>query len=384
MDRSPFYPEGGGQIGDAGTVETGDGSFRFEVRDTRKLGDVVVHLGEAQGSPSDGATVQARVDAGRRDRTRKNHTATHLLHLALRQVLGDHVNQQGSYVGPDRLRFDFSHPKGMSDDEVDRVEQEVNARVYANPTLETTVEDLEAAKARGVMALFGEKYDQRVRVVAVGDSVELCGGTHVRAAGDIGPFVIASESAIQAGVRRIEALTGPAAVEHLQRQRRLLTTSAQSLRTAPDELPDRIAQLQDQVKAAKKQQKAGAQADVSAALGEVKDRLAEADGYRTAILDLPQLDAGALRELGTGVKSLSPDLAVALFGRQGGKVPFLILCQGAALERGLAAGALAKAVSKHLGGGGGGKPESAQGQGQDPAGVEAAMAALAEALSGGA
>ena len=342
LARSPFYPEAGGQIGDAGRVVAADGSFRFEVRDTRVLGSVVVHLGTAEGSAAAGLAVRAEVDRGRRERTRKNHTATHLMHRALREVLGDHVNQQGSYVGPDRLRFDLSHPRAITPEELERIEERVNANVFANAAVETTVEDLEAAKARGVVALFGEKYDDRVRVVDVGGwSTELCGGTHVRAAGDIGPFVIVSEGAIQAGVRRIEAVTGPAAVGLIQEQRRLLQESARSLKSPPEELPERIASLQKQVKEARKKEREGSRADVSAALDQVRSALVDRAGTACAVLDMPALDRAALGELGGRAKSLGPDLVLVLFGRQGGKVPFLVACQGAALERGLKAGELA-------------------------------------------
>ena len=255
LDQSPFYPEGGGQIGDGGVVEAADGSFRFEVTDTQRVGPVVAHVGTAAGRAASGARLVARVDAARRDKTRKNHTATHLLHRALKLVLGEHVAQQGSYVGPDRLRFDFSHPKAVTPDELEKIERLVNERVFDNAAVKTTIEKLDAAKARGVVAMFGEKYGETVRVLDVGGwSLELCGGTHVSAAGDIGPFVILSEGAIQAGVRRIEALTGAAAVEHIQHQKKLLRESAQALKAPVEELPARIEQLQKQLKDAKKKE----------------------------------------------------------------------------------------------------------------------------------
>jgi alanyl-tRNA synthetase len=253
--------------------------------------------------------------------------------------------------------------------------------VIANDDVLTTVEDLEAAKARGVTAMFGEKYEDRVRVLDVGGwSTELCGGTHVRAAGDIGPFVIVSERAVAAGVRRIEALTGPAAVAEVQRQRRVLREAAASLKTAPDDVPARVEQLQAQIKEARKKEKAQAGADVGQALERVRGALAQKHGYAAAALDLPELDARALRELGDRVKSLGPDLALGLFGRDGDKAPFLIACRGAARERGLDAGALAKELAPLLGGGGGGRPDQAQGQGQRPDAVPQAVKRLAEAF----
>ncbi len=242
LEQSPFYPEGGGQIGDQGVVEAADGSFRFHVSDTQKLGDVVVHVGRSEGIVRVGSEAVARVDMERRAATRANHTATHLLHQALRAVLGEHVTQQGSYVGPDRLRFDLSHPRAITQrgERAHRAARE-RARSRQRTRSPPRSRSLERAKARGVMALFGEKYGDRVRVVDVGGwSMELCGGTHVRAAGDIGPFVIVSERAIQAGVRRIEALTGHGALAWMREQRRLLVEAAQALKVKPEEVPERI------------------------------------------------------------------------------------------------------------------------------------------------
>ncbi|MEY2805798.1 MAG: Alanine--tRNA ligase, partial [Planctomycetota bacterium] len=241
LDQSPFYAEGGGQCGDSGAIAAKDGSFRFEVRDTRRTGSVIVHLGDfTAGKAAVGAAVVASVDTRQRELTRKNHTATHLLHKALKEVLGSHVSQQGSYVGPDRLRFDFSHTKAVTQEEIERIEGIVNERIALNATVKTTIEELDAAKARGVVAMFGEKYDAKVRVLDVGGwSMELCGGTHVRAAGDIGAFLVKEERAVQAGVRRIEALTGPAAVAEFQHQRRVLREAALQLKSAPEDIGTR-------------------------------------------------------------------------------------------------------------------------------------------------
>ncbi len=380
LEASPFYAEAGGQIGDTGDVGAPDGTFRFRVEDTQKLGAVVAHIGTAEGNIDAGGQVNARVDLMRRDMIRKNHTATHLMHAALKTVLGDHVNQQGSYVGPDRLRFDFSHPRAVTTEEIERIEELVNGQVFRNPTIGTTLENLEEAKARGVVALFGEKYDDEVRVVDVpGYSTELCGGTHVAAAGDIGPFVLVSEGAIQAGVRRVEALTGPAAVEWIQEQRRLLVETARSLKAAPAELPARVQALQQQVKEAKKAKSKSAKADVGAALEAVRSQLQELGGVLAGCARV-DLDQKALRDLATRVKSLSADLAVVLLGSDGGKVPWIAICQGDAQERGLATPSLVEHLKQHLGGGGGGKPDLAQGQGQNAGGVESAATAIREQL----
>jgi len=389
LETSPFYAEAGGQAGDRGVIEGLDGSWRVAVDDVRKLGPVVVHLGRLVGGilPESGTEARAVVDMEARSQTQRNHTGTHLLHQALRDVLGDHVQQQGSYVGSDRLRFDFANPRAMTPEEIDEVEARVNEQVIRNAVVQTSLENLDAAKERGVTALFGEKYEDEVRVVDVGGwSTELCGGTHVRAAGDIGPFVIVSEAAIQAGVRRIEAVTGERAVQRNQAQRRLLSQSARALKVSPDEIPARIEALQDQVKKAKKAKQEGSKVDVGRALDAMKEASELIDGVMTCVVDLPEMDLGGLRDLGTRAKSLADDLAVVFFGRDGGRVPFVALCQGQALERGLKAGDLAKAISSELGGGGGGKPDSAQGQGLRAEGIDGARQAVLEgfrsALSG--
>jgi alanyl-tRNA synthetase len=385
LAESPFYAESGGQVGDSGTIESEDGGFVFEVEDTRKIGDIVVHVGKAKGSPH--GSLRARVDRERRDRTRKNHTATHLLHQALKEVLGSHAAQQGSYVGPDRLRFDFSHPKALTPEEIEKIEALVNRKVFENPPVRTTVEDLEAAKSRGVVAMFGEKYEDRVRVLDVGGwSLELCGGTHVSAAGDIGPFLILSERAIQAGVRRIEALTGPAAVEEIQRQRRILRDVAQSLKAAPEEIQVRLAALQKDVKEAKKKTAASSAGDVAQAFEDLRGGLRKAGGVSVAVFDAPGLDLAGIRDLADRGRSLGPSIALALFGREESRVPWLIVVTGIGSGRGCDARELGKLASKHLGGGGGGKPELAQGQGQRADGLPAARrdieSALIKALGG--
>ncbi len=379
LDQSPFYPEGGGQAGDAGVIEAADGSFRFEATETLRVGPIVAHVGTVAGRVPGGAKLLARVDVARRDKTRRNHTATHLLHKALKLTLGEHVAQQGSYVGPDRLRFDFSHPKGVTPDELETIERLVNERVFDNARVATTIEKLDVAKARGVVAMFGEKYGETVRVLDVGGwSLELCGGTHVAAAGDIGPFVIVSEGAIQAGVRRIEALTGAAAVEHIQHQKRLLRESAQALKAPVEELPARIGELQKQLKEARKKEKESAKGDVAGALATVRAALQPLDGLQVGIATLA-LELESLRELAGRVKTLAPDLAVILLGQEGDKAPWIALSQGAALAQGWEARHAAAFLAPHLGGGGGGKPDLAQGQGQRAAGRAGAEEAFRRA-----
>ncbi len=388
LAESPFYAEAGGQVGDAGRIAAVESEFAFDVEETRRLGEVVVHIGKVLGSgavPAAGLRVRAQVDRERRDRVKKNHTATHLLHRALKEVLGDHAAQQGSYVGPDRLRFDFSHPKGLSPEEIERIETIVNRKVYENPPVKTTVEDLEAAKARGVVAMFGEKYDEKVRVLDVGGwSLELCGGTHVSAGGDIGPFVILSERAVQAGVRRIEAITGPASVEEIQRQRRILRDVAQTLKAAQEEIPARIAALQKEVKEAKKQTAASSAGDVSQAFETLRAELRKPGGIAVGVFDFPDLDLAGIRDLADRGRSLAAAIVLVLFGREQGRVPWVIVVKGVGGGRNCDARDLGKLASRHLGGGGGGKPDLAQGQGQQADNLPTARrdieAALAKAL----
>ncbi|HVS18305.1 MAG TPA: alanine--tRNA ligase [Planctomycetota bacterium] len=380
LERTPFYPESGGQVGDTGTIEASDGSWRLAVEDTQKLGGVVVHLGALEGrEPAAGDAAVACADIARREHIKRNHSATHLLHWALRDLLGEHVTQQGSYVGPERLRFDFSHPEGLSAQQIEELERRINAEVLGNREVATTVEDLEQAKQRGVTALFGEKYEDRVRVVAIGSTaLELCGGTHVRAGGDIGPFVVLSERAIQAGVRRLEALTGAEALAWIQSQRRTLQQAARALKSSPEDLPGRIEALQEQLKEARKKSAQGAKADAGAALERLRAALETHSGVACAVLDVPELDQAGVRDLGDRARGALRDFAVVLVGRQGDKLPFLALCEGAALERGLKAGELAGLLKAHLGGGGGGKPDVAQGAGNDASALEAALAAVRE------
>jgi len=385
LDRTAFYAESGGQVGDTGELEAADGSFRMVVEDTQKVGDVHVHIGRLTGPAKVGAAVRCRVDRARRDAIRANHTATHLLHQALRDKLGEHVAQQGSYVGPDRLRFDVSHPKGIDDTQLAAIEDAVNTRIARDREVVTTVDSPERAKARGAMALFGEKYGDEVRVVAIDAeqgarawSLELCGGTHVARTGEIGPFVLLSERAVAAGVRRIEAVTQREAVRTFQEQRAVLQALSAQLKTKPSELAERVAQLQQQLKDAKKVQKSTGGADVGAAFEKAQVTLSERSGVKAAAVDLGEVDQDTLRQVGDRLKGFAPHLAVVLFGRADGKVPYVALCQGDALATGLSAGDLAQLVKSHLGGGGGGRQDSAQGRGDNAEAVVSAIEALRE------
>jgi len=366
LDTTPFYAESGGQLGDTGHVGT------FRVSDTTKASGLHLHHGEAGEPVAVGDLVHTAIDQDRRDRVRRNHTATHLLHAALRAVLGEHVTQKGSLVGPERLRFDFSHHKPMTEAEVAQIEARVNTQILRNAGLTTDLDDLEAAVARGAMALFGEKYDSQVRVVSVpGYSVELCGGTHVSRTGDIGLFRIQSEGGIAAGVRRIEAQTGTGALALVNRDAERLGELAKKLKTDPARVVEAVVRLQDERRALEKQlqelqrevAKAAAGALVGSArdLGGVKVLAAEFDG------DLRE-QADRLRDqLGTSV--------VVLLSKRGDKVQIL-----AAVSKDLAgsrihAGKVVEAIAPLVGGRGGGRPDMAQAGGTDPAGIPAAIAA---------
>jgi alanyl-tRNA synthetase len=277
------------------------------------------------------------------------------------------------------LRFDFANPGGVSPDQLDHIESLVNRTVFSNHSVQSQVEELAAAKARGVTALFGEKYDERVRVVDVGGwSTELCGGTHVSSSGDIGPFLILSERAIQAGVRRIEAVCGESALREIQSQRRKLRDAAGKLKVTPDELADRIGTIQEQLKAAKSAKKSQSKGDLDGALELVKDALTERGGVQCAALKIDGLDMQGLRDLSARVKPIASDLAVALLSDADGSVPFMVISQGLAQERGLKAGDLAKELGVHVGGGGGGRADVGQGQGSQPDAIDAALLGASE------
>lgn len=385
LDRTPFYAESGGQMGDRGEIE-GDG-FRFEVTDTQKHGDVVVHSGrctegDVHALPEEAV---ARVDGAHRRSVQGNHTGTHLLHRALKEVLGDHVTQQGSLVATDRLRFDFTHPMAVSAEDIDTIESIVNDQVSRNAPVQTTVEDLDAARDRGVTALFGEKYAEEVRVVDVGGfSLELCGGTHCDFAGEVGTFCITSESAVQAGVRRIEAVTGAVAIEHLQQVRETLRESAQLMKTKPSELPSRIEALQSQVKELRK---SGSRKTASDASGLAKQLLENAlsVGDAQVVVSECELPAGELSAVADVIRGRDVPACGLLAARAGGKVVFVTFAHKSLTPKPIHAGELAREIAGLLGGGGGGRPEFAQAGGKNaselPAALDRAREILSKALS---
>ncbi|MDP6951619.1 MAG: DHHA1 domain-containing protein, partial [Alphaproteobacteria bacterium] len=386
-NQTPFYGESGGQVGDSGTLGGADG-LEVRIDDTqRKLDDMVVHRGTVvSGTLRKGAEVTLTIDDHRRAALRRNHSATHLLHAALRQELGDHVTQKGSMVAPERLRFDISHPKGMSADELAAVESQVNQHVLANATVSTLVTSPEQAVEAGALALFGEKYGERVRVVSMGEpgapvSVELCGGTHVGRTGDIGLFKIVSEGAVAAGVRRIEALTGEGALAHIASQELALREAASALKTAPAELATRIAGLLEE---RKKLERELAEARRTLATGGAGSGGGEAKDVAGVSLVARQLDGVPAKELRGMADSMKKELGsgvVAVVAVADGKAAVVVGVTEDLTDR-LDAVALVRTASEALGGkGGGGRSDLAQAGGPDAASAPAALAAIEAAVA---
>jgi alanyl-tRNA synthetase len=408
INQTPFYAESGGQVGDTGAIFSSGGG-ELAVHDTqKKAGDLHVHLGRVRhGTLRVGDAVELRVDGDRRRRLRANHSVTHLLHQALRHRLGEHVTQKGSLVAPDRLRFDFSHPKPLSPQDIAAIEAEVNACIRGNGAVRTRLLTPERAVAEGALALFGEKYGDEVRVVAMGQpngaangeerpySVELCGGTHVRRIGDIGLFKIVGENSVASGVRRIEALTGAAAEAHLAEEEALLRLSAAALRTSPAELPARLARLMDDhrrlerdLAEARRALAVGGQVAIASPNGGGGGRTAPAAAAGIKQIGDIAFDGRLVDDVpGRELRSLADDLKrrvgsgiVAVVSRADGKAA-IVVGVTADLAGRFDAVELARLAAGVLGGkGGGGRPDMAQAGGPDAKHAEAALAAIEEAL----
>ncbi len=374
LDNTPFYAESGGQVGDTGLLVAN--GARFEVADTQKIrADVFGHHGKLlEGALKLGDKVAARVDSLTRARTMRNHSATHLMHKALRQVLGEHVQQKGSLVDPDKTRFDFSHTGPMSAEQIREVEALVNAEILRNEATQARVVPMDEARKLGAMMLFGEKYGDTVRVLDIGSSRELCGGTHVARTGDIGLFKIVMEGGVAAGVRRVEAVTGDNALAWLQNLDSQLHQAAAALKAQPGELPQKIAQVQDQVKALEKElsrlkaKMAASQgddlADQAAAVGGIKVLAAQIEG-----------DAQALRETADKLRDRLAPCAVVLGSAANGKVS-LVAMVSPDLTAKIKAGELVNFVAGQVGGKGGGRPDMAQAGGTEPDKLAAALASV--------
>ena len=383
VEQTPFYATMGGQVGDTGVIQTANG--RFVVEDTIKLrGGKFGHVGYMEsGMISEGETVSLIVDSQARKDTEKNHSATHLLQKALKVVLGAHVEQKGSLVTPDRLRFDFAHFQAMTSEELSKVEDLVNEKIQASLPVNTNVMDIEEAKKSGAMALFGEKYTQKVRVVSMGDfSKELCGGTHVANTGEIMLFKIVSEAGIAAGVRRIEALTGKGVIEYYKKQEEMLQEAAKALKANPSQVVEKIQHLQSELKAVFSENESLKSKLAQGALGDVMDQVVEVKGIRLLAAKVEGVDMNGLRDLGDQLKEKLGEGVVVLAAVNDGKVNVLAMATDAAQKAGAHAGNLVKAVAAIVGGGGGGRPNMAQAGGRNPEKADEAIAAAAGILEG--
>jgi alanyl-tRNA synthetase len=364
LDTTPFYAESGGQVGDAGVLEFG--KFRFDVEDTQKIkADVYGHHGHlSQGALRVGDSVVAKVDMARRAATMRNHSVTHLMHKALREVLGSHVQQKGSLVDADKTRFDFTQNQPVTEDQVREIEVRVNAEILQNQATQARVMDIESAKATGAMMLFGEKYGDSVRVLDIGSSRELCGGTHVQRTGDIGLFKIVSEGGVAAGIRRIEAVTGANALAYLQQLEATVNRAAGTLKSAPTELQGRITQVLDQVRTLEKEV---AQLKGKLASSQGDDLVAQAvdvKGIKVLAARLDGADAKTLRDTMDKLKDKLKSAAIVLASVDGGKVQLAAGVTADSMGK-VKAGELVNFVAQQVGGKGGGKADMAMAGGTD-------------------
>lgn len=375
LDQTPFYAESGGQVGDKGELK--GANFSFAVEDTQKYGQAIGHIGKlAAGSLKVGDAVQADIDEARRARIRLNHSATHLMHAALRQVLGTHVSQKGSLVNDKVLRFDFSHNEAMKPEEIRAVEDLVNAQIRRNLPIETNIMNLEAAKAKGAMALFGEKYDERVRVLSMGDfSTELCGGTHASRTGDIGLFRIISESGTAAGVRRIEAVTGEGAITTVHADSDRLSEVAHLLKGDSNNLADKVRSVLERTRQLEKelqQLKEQAAAQESANLS---SKAIDVNGVKLLVSELSGVEPKMLRTMVDDLKNQLGSTIIVLATVAEGKVSLIAGVSKDVTDR-VKAGELIGMVAQQVGGKGGGRPDMAQAGGTDAAALPAALASV--------
>lgn len=383
VSRTPFYATMGGQCADIGTITCGESEFQVE--DTVKLpGDRIGHVGKViKGSFRTGDMVTLQVKEANRSDTCKNHSATHLLQGALRKVLGDHVEQAGSFVNGDRLRFDFSHSAAMTREELIQVEKLVNEKIGESLDVVTRVMSIEDAKKTGAMALFGEKYGETVRVVSMGDfSTELCGGTHVTNTAEIRLFKIISESGVAAGVRRIEALTGRGVLNYYGDMETKIQKAAEVVKTTPLELVAKLTHLMGELKALQSENESLKSKAAKDALGNVMDQVKEVKGVKLLAAKVSGVDMNGLRELGDQLKAKLGEGVLVLISDVEGKVNMVAMVTDEAQKSGAHAGNLIKGIAALVGGGGGGRPNMAQAGGKNPAGIDAAIAQAKKVLEG--
>lgn len=383
VNETPFYATMGGQKADMGVIITSDGEFLVE--DTVKLqGTKIGHIGKViRGSVHTGEKVTLKVDEERRNLTANNHSATHLMQKALRIVLGNHVEQAGSFVDQDKLRFDFTHFSPMTEEEISRVEEIVNEEIAKGLKVVTSEMTLEEAKKTGAMALFGEKYGEKVRVVQMGDfSSELCGGTHVENTKNISAFKIISESGVAAGVRRIEALTGAGLIAHFTQVEKQLQEAAKVLKTNPAEVVKRITVMQEELKTLSRENEKLKAKMAKAAAGDVLSEAEEISEIRVLIRQLSDVDMNGMRDLGDEAKQKLGEAVIVFATEKDGKVNLMATATDGAIAKGAHAGNLIKEIASAVGGGGGGRPNMAQAGGKNPAGIPDALKKAREVLEG--
>lgn len=382
VEQTPFYATMGGQEGDTGIISTADGEFKVE--ETIKLkGGKIGHVGTmTRGMLKTGDTVTLQVCTKGRADTCKNHSATHLLQKALKTVLGSHVEQKGSLVTPDRLRFDFAHFSPMTQEEIEQVEKIVNDEIQAALPVVTKVMPIEEAKKTGAMALFGEKYSDNVRVVSMGDfSIELCGGTHVANTGNIMTFKILSEAGVAAGVRRIEALTGEGVFKYYKKLEQELNEAAQIVKATPATLTEKLNHLMTEIKDLTSENESLKSKLAKDSLGDVASQVTEIQGIKFLATAVEDVDMNGLRDLGDQLKTQLVEGVVVLASAKDGKVNLIVMATDQAMKQGAHAGNLIKAIAPCVGGGGGGRPNMAQAGGKNPSGIQEALAKAKEVLT---
>jgi alanyl-tRNA synthetase len=375
LDETPFYAESGGQVGDTGEL-LAEGVI-FEVTDTHKHGAAHAHIGRlVEGRLAKGDVLGARVDQARRQAVVLNHSATHLMHAALRDILGDHVQQKGSLVAPDRLRFDFSHFQPVTAGELERIERRVNEAIRANAEAEARIMPIDQALESGAMALFGEKYGDEVRVLSMGGfSTELCGGVHVRRTGDIGLFKILSESGVASGIRRIEAVTGENALNYIGETEKNLSRVAELVKAGRGDLDEKVTQLVERSRQLEKELEALKGKLASAAGSSLADQAVEVNGIKVLAAHLEGADPKSLRDTVDQLKNKLGEAAVVLATVKDGKVSLVAGVTQGQTGR-IKAGELVNVVAQQVGGKGGGRPDMAMAGGNDPAGLSVALAAV--------
>ena len=382
VEQTPFYASMGGQEADTGIIYTD--SAEFKVLDTIKLlGGKVGHVGKVtKGMFKVGDTVTLKVDADVRSATAKNHSATHLLQKALREILGTHVEQAGSLVNKDHLRFDFTHFQAMTDEEIKTVENLVNEKIAETIPVVTDIMTIEEARKTGAMALFGEKYGEKVRVVSMGDfSKEFCGGTHVSNTSVISQFKIISESGVAAGVRRIDALTGKAVTEYYNKLEKELEDAAKAAKTEPQKLTLKIQSLYDEIKSLKSENESLKKKLANNSLGDVMNQVKEVKGVKLLASKIADMDMNGLRDLGDSLKDKIGSGVIVLAAENDGKVNLVVMATDDVISKGAHAGNLVKAIAPVVGGGGGGRPNMAQAGGKNPAGIDDALKKAEEVLA---